>query len=78
MEIKNKEEADMILKEMRRLEKELLKERERAEEEISNIVKEFKKKTLSYGVDIECYRNALMDYEINYNCILEWEWENGK
>ena len=72
MEIKSKEEADVILKEMRRLEKELLKEREKAEEEISNIVKEFKKKTLSYGVDIECYRNALMDYEINHSCILEW------
>jgi hypothetical protein len=62
----------MFLKEMRRLEKELLKEREKAEEEISNIVKEFKKKTLSYGVVIERYRNALIDYEINYNCILEW------
>ena len=72
MEINNKEEADMILKEMRRLEKELLKEREKAEEEISNIVKEFKKKTLSYGIDIERYRNALIDYEINYSCILEW------
>lgn len=72
MEINSKEEAEMFLKEMRRLEKELLKEREKAEEEISNIVKEFKKKTLSYGVDIERYRNALIDYEINYNCILEW------
>ena len=72
MEINSKEEAELILKEMRRLEKELLKEREKAEEEISNIVKEFKKKTLSYGVDIERYRNALIDYEINYNCILEW------
>ena len=72
MEINSKEEAEAILKEMRRLEKELLKEREKAEEEISNIVKEFKKKTLSYGVDIERYRNALIDYEINYNCILEW------
>ena len=72
MEINSKEEAEAILKEMRRLEKELLKEREKAEEEISNIVKEFKKKTLSYGVDIERYRNALMDYEINHSCILEW------
>ena len=72
MEINSKEEAEAILKEMRRLEKELLKEREKAEEEISNIVKEYKKKTLSYGVDIERYRNALIDYEINYNCILEW------
>ena len=72
MEINSKEEAEAILKEMRRLEKELLKEREKAEEEISNIVKEFKKKTLSYGIDIERYRNALIDYEINYNCILEW------
>ena len=72
MEINSKEEAEAILEEMRRLEKELLKEREKAEEEISNIVKEFKKKTLSYGVDIERYRNALIDYEINYNCILEW------
>ena len=72
MEINSKEEVEAILKEMRRLEKELLKEREKAEEEISNIVKEFKKKTLSYGIDIERYRNALIDYEINYNCILEW------
>jgi F0F1-type ATP synthase membrane subunit b/b' len=72
MEINSKEEAETILKEMRRLEKELLKEREKAEEEISNIVKEFNKKTLSYADDIERYRNALIDYEINYNYILEW------
>ena len=43
MEIKSKEEADMILKEMRRLEKEILKEKEKTEEEILNIVKNFKK-----------------------------------
>ena len=43
MEINSKEEADMILKEMRRLEKEILKEKEKTEEEILNIVKKFKK-----------------------------------
>ena len=43
MEIKNKEEADMILEEMRRLEKEILKEKEKTEEEFLNIVKKFKK-----------------------------------
>ena len=43
MEINNKEETNMILEEMRRLEEELLKEREKTEEEFSNIIKKFKK-----------------------------------
>ena len=43
MEINNKEETNMILEEMRRLEEELLKEREKTEEEFSNIIKKIKK-----------------------------------
>ena len=41
MEINNKEETNMILEEMRRLEEELLKEREKTEEEFSNIIKSY-------------------------------------